>query len=269
MPHWNTQIFARLGCRPSLVLVVLVLLLTSCATSMQLPQDVTTARATWLWGIHAIPASATKDGVARTYRLGPDSYPEVWTEHAARDVKSGVQVPAVVYLHGCAGLRDHDGWYRILLLAEGFAVFQPNSLVYRSELCHSGGMTARVWLRHQEVVHALHSIRQLSWVNQERLVLMGFSEGGQAVAAWWKRGFMAHIVLGTNCKHNAGNASSARGVPVLVLVGADDHLYGGLPCGVSTRAGGKSLVIANAAHNIAYYPQTQVAIREFLQTCCQ
>ena len=40
---------------------------------------------------------------------------------------AGVQVPVVLYMHGCTGWSHQDDVYRTLLTAEGYAVFIPNS----------------------------------------------------------------------------------------------------------------------------------------------
>ena len=106
--------------RRIIVFFVITLLMMSCRS---IPKDVSPVAATWLYGVHALPASATVSGSTEsfvpTYKntLGADS--------AAKKLKPGVKIPAVIHLHGCAGFTDGDqhAEYQDLFLSKLIKVF--------------------------------------------------------------------------------------------------------------------------------------------------
>jgi dienelactone hydrolase len=257
----------RSGMRLS-VLVVFISTLTACA-SIKLPAGVSPVQATWLYGRYTIPASYTNSGTTLNYHQ-PSGEPD-WTMLASQKIKPGSKLPVVLYLHGCAGFSQQDVIYRKLLVSKGYAVFMPDSFMrpWRAKCRDAGPLDERVEMRKQEIAYALHAIRQLPWVNQQRVILMGFSEGGNATDSWSKPGFAAHIVLGSACTLSGGQPAAPAGVPVLAIVGSLDQHRPGQHCRIKrTMAGSQSIVIAGARHSIAKFPQTQHAIRRFLQQCC-
>ena len=85
---------------------------------VELPDGVTPVMATWLWGYHVVPGAITKDGSPRLY-----SYPHTdasrindpsWTDVAAKHMKAGAKAPAILLMHGCAGVvRGAIGHHRL------------------------------------------------------------------------------------------------------------------------------------------------------------
>jgi dienelactone hydrolase len=139
----------------------------------------------------------------------------------------------------------------------------------RKECDAEGSLKHRVSLRTQEVEYALARIRELSWVDQQRVILMGFSEGGNTTDNWSRKGFAAHIVIGSACALVGGAPAAPEGVPVLAIVGSKDEFRPGLSCKIErTIRGSKSIVIPGAGHSIAGYGKTRNAIRTFLSQCC-
>ena len=112
---------------------------------------------------------------------------------------AGVQVPVVLYMHGCTGWSHQDDVYRTLLTAEGYAVFMPNSFARpgRRQCREQGALADRVTLRTAEVEYALAQIHELEWVDRDRVILMGYSEGGNTTDNWSKPGFAAHMIMGS------------------------------------------------------------------------
>ncbi len=99
---------------------------------------------------------------------------------AESKIKPGAKLPVVLYMHGCEGIRRQAGHYRELLLSLGYGVFMPDSFRRpgRRACDQHGSLSYRVRLRLEEVEYAVARIKELSWVDQSRVVLMGFSEGG-------------------------------------------------------------------------------------------
>lgn len=152
----------------------------------------------------------------------------------------GAAVPVVVAMHGCGGLRDAAGkiqphfrdWGEILT-KQGFAVLFPDSFgsrglgsqcrvrprsVKASDERVADARAARAWLQAQ------------SWVQADRVSLLGWSNGGSTVL-WAVRpraapkdshpDFRTAIALYPGCRGHLDAAWSAR-VPTLVLAGAAD-----------------------------------------------
>jgi dienelactone hydrolase len=194
-----------------------------------------------------------------------------WVTEAEKEIKNGIKIPVVLYLHGCKGFSNQGEIFRSLLLEEGYAFFVPDSFQRpgRKKCGKQGKLHSRVTLRTEEVEYALERIQDLAWVDHSRLILMGFSEGGNTTDNWWKPGFSAHIITGSACTLVDGTPAAPTTVPVLAIVGEDDKYRPSLSCDIQRTIGGsRSIVIPNAGHSIAQYPETRDAIRSFLNTCC-
>ncbi len=234
---------------------------------IDLPEGVDEMMATWLWGYYTVPASITRDGSAYWY-----GYPHTkskaekinnpaWTDVATGHIRPDAKAPAVLVMHGCAGLLRGPAPYRVNLMEKGYAVFEPDSFARPNrEPCGEDVMDKRI----EELGYAREMIRDLSWVDQERVYLMGISEGGAAVAAWGQPGFAAHIITLANC--NGGRPKAPEGVPVLAIIGEKDDYYAGTSCNVIRKINGsRSMVIPDGLHAILDAPEVEQAIEEFLE----
>ena len=78
-----------------------------------------------------------------------------------------------------------------LIWQKGITTFSPNSFARpgRSEECGSAMSSGAVALRFEEIRYTLKQIRELPWIDQSRLVLAGFSEGGLTAANYRGSGF--------------------------------------------------------------------------------
>ena len=250
------------------LLAVASVLLASCQSS--LPKGGTPVMATWQYGIHALPANATISGNEETFNSSPSEQP--WTKSAEKPLKPGVKLPVALYLHGCSGFSSDASRYRELMLSLGYAVFMPDSFQRpgRQACSAYGSLDSRIEIRKEEVEYALSKIRQISWVDQNRVILMGFSEGGNTTDNWDEKGFAAHIVLGSACTQtNTGMPAAPKGTPVLAIVGERDRHRPGLSCHMERTVGGsKSISIPYAGHRIAHRVETKEAITNFLRKCC-
>ncbi len=247
-----------------------VLFLSGCqSTPTKLPIGVTPVQATWLYGNYIIPAQYVDSNRTLTFQqsVGESQWPDL----ATSSIKPGSKIPVVLYMHGCKGMSRQAERFSDLLVAEGYAVFMPDSFKRpgRKQCSAQGKLYYRVALRTEEVEYALEQLKQLSWTDQSRLMLMGFSEGGNTTDNWAKPGFAAQLIMGSACTLVGGEPAAPAGTPVLAVVGANDEYRPGKSCRVDESDGiSRSIVIPGAGHSVAQYPETQEAIRTFLRKCC-
>lgn len=190
--------------------------------------------------------------------------------------------PTVVYLHGCTGLSSVARRDMTLLARAGYAVIAPDSFArrYRPSNCEAEGTTGGTFpmafaLRHGEIRHAAARLRTVPWVDPAKVVLMGFSEGGIAVAAYDGDEFAAHVITGWTC-HAPSDAPqittgvwAPHGKPVLAIVASADpwFVWPGWRghCGESvTKARVESIVVDATEHHVTWHPAASRALLAFL-----
>ncbi|MDP6688316.1 MAG: hypothetical protein QF384_02355 [Alphaproteobacteria bacterium] len=140
--------------------------------------------------------------------------------------------PTIVYMHGCTG----QGRLAPLLAfaRAGFAVIAPNSFArrFRPMQCspseQTGGHNIFVFdFRLVEISYALQRMAQLPWIDNDRLFLVGTSEGGVAAALYRGEEFRARIIAQWTC-HGAPfirGLAAPKGEAVLAIVRSDDPWY--------------------------------------------
>lgn len=252
--------------RPSMPLIALALLLLSQsgqAHHTPLPAGMSEAEAAWLWGYHTVPASITRDSSPYWYSYTHTDVSKInnpaWTRVAAGHIKPGAKAPAVLVMHGCSGIFPSPAAYRVFFMDRGYAVIEPDSFARPGHSCNDSPLEDRT----EDLAYAFEKMRELPWVDQDRIVLMGISQGGRAVAYWDQSGFAAHIVLANNCDGRQPHAPPD--IPVLTVVGEKDEYYNGSSCQVSRQfKGSRSIVIPDAPHGIIDYEETEQAMEELL-----
>lgn len=236
----------------------------------KLPPGTTPLAATWIQGNIFLPAGALKN--EGSDHLNIFAKKDNWAETAKdKHLKDGVRLPAVIYLHGCTGFYAGRRFVTYFL-DQGFAVFAPNSFARpgREELCGKGDVDDRISQRREELKHALSKVREIEWVDSSRLVLVGFSMGGLAASSWEGTEFMAHVLLGYDCGYVGGSPDAPLEIPVLNLVGSDDHWGYGKGCFISDKRpkGSKLVIVQGGDHAMLNSEIPRLAVTEFLKTCC-
>lgn len=248
-----------------------VLLVGACqTTSGSSTGSIGSVERAWLTGLHQIPTAARRDGLFHPLLLGKDirSNPQDWQRQVGKTrLKPGTKLPAVIYLHGCARNDDGDVWSDYFSDL-GYAFFAPNSFVGpRSSTCGSWDILLSN-MRQEEAKYALRQLRKADWIDQNRIILMGHSQGGQAVSDYNGREFAAIVLTGTDCRHSGDTPNAPSDVPVLTMVGANDTLLD-RGCNISRTIGGSRYVlIKGGGHRLSGWPQAREALEQFLNECC-
>ncbi len=282
MPSWNTD-FGRI--RMPWIFLVPLLLLTACESE--------------LWNRSELlnPSILTESDsdIARTFdqamillprRKGLEPLAGKLSDKAMRDHLADLpppgRYPTILYMHGCNG-QGRLAPLRAFAKA-GFAVIAPNSLArrFRPLQCRpserTGGRNIFVFdFRLVEISYALQRMAALPWIDNDRLYLVGTSEGGVAAALYRGEEFRARIVAQWTC-HGAPfirGLAAPDGEPVLAIVRSDDPWYqpertggqlGDCSAFFKTPDRSRSLVIdGGAAHDVWGHSGAMRAALEFLR----
>ncbi len=147
--------------------------------------------------------------------------------------------PGIVALHGCAGplKRRDDGWAEILA-RQGHAVLLPDSFASRGlqpECKQSTHGEDAYGPRRLDALAAAAWLAARSGTPPGGVLLLGWSEGGTTVLATIGPGMPPQLIRGAvafypACTRTAKNPSWHPGVPLLILMGADDDWTPPAPC---------------------------------------
>jgi len=206
---------------------------------------------TWRNGLVAVP---------EVYATGMDSRCTCSTSWSGcyGEVRSGCldhipgdpKLPVVVFAHGCTG---HNNEVVKQFVHLNYITVAPYSFARpgRKMDCKAGSnKEAIIRFRLQEIQYAVEQLRALPWVNEKKLILAGFSEGGTTAALYQGDEFSARMIFGWSCHTRQGNTwwDGIRGpssTPVLAIEGADDPYLRTNPgsCRVSSRPHSESIVL--------------------------
>lgn len=176
------------------------------------------------------------------------------------------KVPAVIHLHGCGGREHADQNLSAFYARQGYAFFGPNSFARagRQVMCGPGRMEFRMAMRLEEAQYAREQLRAIDWIDQQRVVLSGFSEGAQGASFYAGQEFAAIVLLGTDCRFVGGSSRAPRNVPVINIVGSHDSFGYGSGCVTHSAPGSRKLVIPDGVHDVSFHPEAIHVLADFL-----
>jgi dienelactone hydrolase len=136
--------------------------------------------------------------------------------------------PAVVLLHGCGGInKGRDNAWVNRLVKLGYAALQLDSFAPRgmSNICTDWNLiVGMIGKRAQDAYEAKSYLGNLSFIDRNRIAVMGWSHGGTTIletisrSATDDRFFNAAIAFYPYCYGSLSNLKS----PVLILIGEKD-----------------------------------------------
>jgi dienelactone hydrolase len=135
--------------------------------------------------------------------------------------------PSVVLLHTCLGLPAERASIGARIAAWGYVALFVDDFATRGlkETCAVDFKPAL-----PDAYGALAYLRRLSYVDPDKIAVVGFSQGGDTalkIAAGGAAGFEAAAAFYPPCANVAG---AALGVPTLILVGAKDEVTPARDC---------------------------------------
>ncbi len=187
---------------------------------------------------------------------------------------SGKKFPAVLYLHGCNGVGNGGRKDGTFLSSQGYAVFMPRSLARdRAPSCDpeskkSGLIPEIRAYRQQEIAYSLDRIRELPFIDQNKLILMGHSEGCAAVLHNKSDAFQLFIASGCHCKRTGIRLPKDK--PLLIYRSENDPWSkvrdnNCLPIIDGRPEGSRSLLLPGDAHWAGDHTEVRAAILEMLR----
>ena len=235
-----------------MVLTAIILTLVGCQTTSNSESD----QLTWLKGYISNPHNEACG--SRRVELTEAARECLGSDDAGAEGP----LPAVIFLHGCTGFNDRQFHVMDLLIDSGYIVFAPDSFARpgRTKACGSSRSVAH--LRYAEIRIALARIREIPWIDPNRVALAGFSSGGLAAAEYGGDEFKARIIMGYGCGRGI---NGPRATPVLNLVGRFDKetAGGNALCNISGRLGSAATHVSSG-HDVADDRTSAKLIREFL-----
>jgi dienelactone hydrolase len=179
--------------------------------------------------------------------------------------------PAVVGLHGCAGMHDTTR-QRLVgdLVAAGYVTLLVDSFATRGieQACiDSPGI---VWKRMSDAYGALAFLARQSFVDIRRVAAVGFSQGAWVTLLLAEKRSFESFVVPAELRFRAAVAfyplcravPFRPGIPTLILIGADDDWTLSEDCSLKVAGWGAEgppieLVVYPGAHHGFYYPHLQ------------
>lgn len=189
----------------------------------------------------------------------------------------GLRMPTVLYMHGCVGL-DFSSLVDLAQISEAGAIaYAPDSFARpgRPLACdatrHTHGGLGNWLLRFEEAAYARERLAAEPWIDNARVAMMGFSEGGFAVALSRDPRYVGYVVTGANCVgyNNQNGLSIPQDKPVLVILSRSDPWFSTSEACTASLAGrpnSRSVLLDKPGHYMNSEPEAREALRSFLNT---
>ena len=180
--------------------------------------------------------------------------------------------PAVIGLHGCAGMHDTTK-QRLTdnLVAWGYVILLVDSYATRGieHACTSSAF-ATVIKRTRDAYGALVFLARQTFVNPKHVAAIGFSAGAWVTLSVAEPNSFQLFVPPSNLRFQAAaafyppcqQATARPGIPTLIFIGALDDWTPAADCSNKVAAWGNNgppieLVVYPGAHHSFYYPHLQ------------
>lgn len=255
-----------------------------------------------LAGLSPKPAPHTVEATPAAYQAWRNALVEIGPNLAARGhrgffgrlrhierylktIPAGANVPAVLYLHDCPGLKIEAVRDVGELAAAGFAVFAPDSFDNRARkpdcvrFDYVAGLNPDAYTQRQsEILVALAEMKKIPWIDSSAIILYGLGEGALAAANYPGHEFRGVVLTGWTCggaqyPPEVAGLKTPQDTPILALVSRYDPWFdrsghaGNCGAYMAGRKYAQSIVIENQGlHHITWADdRAREAVRRFVK----
>lgn len=166
---------------------------------------------------------------------------------------SSEKMPVVVYLHGCGGRGNSAHSHIRFFKLQGFVVFAPDHYTRddaRTEcdisrgIAWAGEHTKRKRIEEAAIVR--DKLRQIDWVDQDNVYLVGHSQGGWAAAHYRTAGdFKGIISIAGAC----GEKPQYHTPLLTITASQDEFMRGSITCDQYPAMNANHLLVDGGDHN--------------------
>ncbi len=194
----------------------------------------------------------------------------------------GGKIPLILYLPPCGGLmgNNRDDMERFSKL--GFAVIAMDPMArqyspvgcYDVEQRYTEYYDITVAFRKAELNYAVARIKQLPWVDDRQMFLVGSGIGGMTAAHYEGTEFVGHVIEGWGCHHPDANRVGIKASPqvrIFAVVSKNDGWVRKNPgfsgdCArfLKDRADSVSMVVDRPGHFVAWHSRSRTPMIKFL-----
>jgi hypothetical protein len=197
------------------------------------------------------------------------------------------KVPVVLFMHGSSGLglkaiADWQQW----LASLGVASIAPNSFALKDRLTYTSPIDKDTYeklhaFRASEIEITLKALQKMAWVDANKIVLAGTSEGSVPVARYKGKEFAGRILFAWSCENNYFVKSHETTIPddqpTLNIISSTDPYFspsnnwlgnaqGVGHCGAALKNNKKAsiVLIPGGPHTVLTFPQAKGPVQGFL-----
>jgi dienelactone hydrolase len=198
-----------------------------------------------------------------------------------------VKVPVVLFMHGSSGLglkaiADWQQW----LASFGVASIAPNSFALKDRLTYTSPIDKDTYeklhdFRASEIEITLKALQKMTWVDTNKIVLAGTSEGSVPVARYKGKEFAGRIMFAWSCEDNyfvkAHQTNIPDDQPILNIISSTDPYFSTSNpwlgnsqatghCGAVLKNNKKAsiVLIPGGPHTVLTFPQAKGPVQGFL-----
>ncbi len=150
-------------------------------------------------------------------------------------LKPADKVPVVIFMHGSSGIaqfvKDYQKWLANEL---GLISIAPDSMAIPDRLTYKSPIDKITYervhdLRLAELKNALSEVQKLDWVDPDKIIIIGTSEGAVPVARLESTATLARVIYAWSCEANyfveAPKTAIPQKTPVLSMIAAKDPFF--------------------------------------------
>lgn len=195
-------------------------------------------------------------------------------------------IPIVFYLNGSAGFTKGAIYREWITENTNYIFFSPNTLKIKNRPFYNPRSTIYEYeavhnVRQKEIKFNLDNFLKFTWINKNRIILMGNSEGALAAGIYNGNEFNARILLAWNCEAGYYKSDVVIGADtndkILTIIGTEDEYFsvnsepnngfkttGNCIEKLKNYTQVKNVILSNTKHNLLNNPYVKEEILLFV-----